>query len=118
MGCTSLKGARGEHDGCRQVAEDPRRRRQIEGVDEELMRALGKAVESPASKGFVIRADGQGRFRYKWDDTAVELLILPKTGGKVSLVVTNTKLANASMVEERRALWRAMLNALATQLAA
>jgi hypothetical protein len=97
--------------------KDPRRRRQLEGVDGSLMQVLGEAVESPSSKGFVIRADGQGRFRYRWNDTTVELMILPKTSGKVSLVVTNTKLANASVVEERRALWRAMLHALATQLA-
>jgi len=37
----------------------------------------------------------------------------PKPGGKVSLVVTNSKLAGASMVEERRALWRTAVNALA-----
>jgi hypothetical protein len=98
--------------------KDPRRRRQLEGVDEELVGALGAAIDSSPSKGFVVRADGRGRLRYKWNDTTVEVMILPKNGGRVSLVVTNTKLANASMVAERRALWRAMLGALATQLSA
>jgi hypothetical protein len=98
--------------------KDARRRRQLEGVDRALIQAFGEAVESPASKGFVIRPDGQGSFRYKWKDTMVQFLLLPKANGKVSLVVTNTKLASSAMVEERRAQWRAMLGALAAQLAA
>jgi hypothetical protein len=61
----------------------------------------------------VVRPDGQGRFRYKWGDTTVQLYLYPKPGDKVSLVATNSKLADGAMVEERRALWRTALNGLA-----
>ena len=101
-----------------ELLKDARQRRQMKDVDAALMRALGEAVESRSSKGFAIRPDGQGSFRYKWSDTPVHFQLLPKPGGKVSLVVTNAKLASAAMVEERRALWRAMLAALALKLTA
>ena len=48
----------------------------------------------------------------------MQLYLLPKPGGKVSVVVTNTKLAGAAMVEERREQWRVALRAVATLLAA
>jgi hypothetical protein len=99
-------------------AEARRRRRWVEGVEVRLVSALSAALDSPTSKRFVVRADGQARFRYKWDDTTVQFYLLPKPGGKVSVVVTNTKLAGAAMVEERREQWRAALKAMATFLAA
>jgi hypothetical protein len=83
------------------------------GVDGALIKALAAGLDSPKSKGIVVRADGQGRFRYKWGDTTVQLYFYPKAGDKVSVVATNSKLANGAMVEERRATWRAALNALA-----
>ena len=70
-------------------------------------------VDSTASKGVVVRADGQGRYRYKWGKTTVQLYLMPKGGDKVSLVVTNSKLADGAMVEARRTQWRAAVNALA-----
>jgi hypothetical protein len=82
-------------------------------VDPALTKALGRALDHPTSKGFVVRPDGQGRFRYKWGSTTVQLYTLPKPRGKVSLVATNSKLGDGGMVEERRAQWRAALNALA-----
>jgi len=42
-----------------------RRRRWVEGVDARLVNALSAALDSPASKGFVVRADGLARYRYK-----------------------------------------------------
>jgi hypothetical protein len=95
----------------------PARRRWMKAVDTELVRALVSALDQPASKGFTVRADGQGRFRYKWDGMTVQLQLLPKPGGKVSVVVTTVKLPTAAMVDERRAQWRAALNALAAALA-
>ena len=65
----------------------------------------------------MLRPDGQGRFRYKWDGTTVQSYLLPKTADKVSVVVTNTKLSRAAMVDERRTQWRTALNALAARLA-
>jgi hypothetical protein len=93
------------------------RRRWTKGVDAKLLRAFATALDGPGSKGFVIRADGQGRFRYKWDGTTVQFNLLPKAGGKISVVVTNTQLPRAGMVDERRTQWRAALNALAERLA-
>jgi len=95
---------------------DPRRRRRLSGAGAELLEALWAALDSPASKGFVVRPDGLGRFRYQWDGTTVQLYLLPKPGGKVSVVATNAKLEGPAMVEERRAQWRALLNALAASL--
>lgn len=89
------------------------RARWVPGVDAGLVKALSTALDSPASKGIVVRADGQGRYRYKWGDSTVQLYLLPKAGDKVSLVASNNKLLNAPMVEERRVLWRAALERLA-----
>lgn len=95
------------------IANKRVRTRWVKGVDPRLVKALAVALDNPRSKGFVVRPDGQGRFRYKWGDTTVQLYLLPKAGGKVSIVATNSKLAGSTAVEERRALWRSTLNALA-----
>ncbi len=96
---------------------DPRlRRRWVEGVDPELVGALTSAVAGKASKGFVLRPDGQARFRYKWDGTTVQFYLLPKPAGKVSLVVQHTGLPAASSVEVRRGHWKAALKAVAAGL--
>lgn len=93
---------------------DPRTRRQwAKGIDPDLVRALGAALNGKAAKRFVTRPDGQARFRYTWGDTTVQFYLLPKPGGKVSVVVTNMKLASPAQVEERRATWRAALAAVA-----
>ena len=77
-----------------------------------------EALASKTSKGFVVSPDGQGRFRDKWDATTVQLYLLPKPGGKVSVVVQNTKLPGAAAVEEWRGQWRAALRSVAAFLAA
>lgn len=104
----------------RQVAlalTDARRRKHwTAGVNAGLVRALVRGLGSPSTKGVIVRPDGQGRFRYKWDETSVQGMLLPKAGGKVSLVVTQSKLADAAAVERQRAEWRIALNALASFL--
>jgi uncharacterized protein YndB with AHSA1/START domain len=100
------------------ITDKRARARWTGGVDAHLVKALSSALDSPASKGVVVRADGLGRYRYKWGETTVQLYLVPKEGGKTSFVATNSKLGSASMVEERRAMWRAALNALAVYLAA
>ncbi len=105
-------------DVIKAFTETRRRRRWTQGVEARLVSALSAALDRAASKGFVVRADGQARYRYKWGDTTVQMYLLPKPGGKVSVVVTNTKLSGAAMVEERREQWRAALKAVATLLAA
>ena len=88
----------------------------LEAAAPEAARALWAALDAPASKGFVIRPDGLGRFRYKWGDTTVQFYMVPKAG-KVSVVVTNMKLAGAADVDRRRTLWRTVLEALAAATA-
>jgi hypothetical protein len=89
------------------------RTRWARGADAHLAKALSAALDGPRSKGIVIRPDGLGRFRYKWAGTTVQLHLIAKPGHKVSVVATNSKLADGAMVEERRALWRTALDALA-----
>ncbi len=93
------------------------RRTWMRMIDTNLSRALTAALDGSASKGFLVRPDGQGRLRYKWDGTTVQFYLLPKAGGKLSVVVTNTKLAGAAILEQRRRQWRTALNALAEYLA-
>jgi hypothetical protein len=92
------------------------RRRWMKDVDTDLTRALAAAIDGTGSRGFVVRADGQGRLRYKWAGTTVQFYLLPKPGGKVSVVVTNTGLPRAAMVDERRTQWRTVFKALAERL--
>ena len=94
------------------------RKRWVAGVDHELVAALAAAIDAPKSKGWVVRPDGQGRWRYKWGETTVQCYLYPKPGGKVSVVVTNMNLPGAEAVEQRRTMWKAVLSAIATHLAA
>jgi hypothetical protein len=89
------------------------RRRWTKAADAHLSKALAAALDSPASKGIVVRPAGLGQYRYKWGDTSVQLYLVPKGEGKASVVITNSKLAQTAMVEERRAKWRAALDGLA-----
>ena len=93
---------------------DPRQRARLTAADKTLLPALAAALEAPKSKGFVVRPDGLGRYRYNWGDTTVQFYMVPKPGNKMSVVVTNMKLTNSAAVEERRILWRELLNSLAS----
>jgi len=93
---------------------DPRRRKRWSTETETgLAKALGATAGAKRSKGVVVRPDGLGRFRYKWSDSVVQMYLVPKPGGKVSIVVTNSKLTDGAMVEARRTLWRTALTRLA-----
>jgi hypothetical protein len=81
-----------------------------------LVGALAAALDAPSSKGFIVRPDGQARYRYKWDATTVQLWLTPRPGGKTALVVQHMKLASGDVVEARRAEWRAAFQAIATEL--
>lgn len=86
-------------------------------VDPDLAKALTTALDSKSARGFRIRADGLGTFRYKWGTTTVQWYVTPTATGKKSVVVANGKLAGPEMLEERRKLWRTALKALAAQFA-
>jgi hypothetical protein len=96
----------------------PRRAAWIAAADPELAAALAAALRSPSSKGFVLRGDGLGRYRYRWGATAVQIYAQPKAEGKTIVTVTHSKLPDAATLEVRRAQWRAALSALAAYLAA
>lgn len=87
------------------------------GADPDLVQALEAALKDKSSKGFVVRADGLGQFRYKWDGTAIHFYLQP-SGNKVMLVVQNSKLASQQALDTRRSQWRAALAALARHLTA
>ena len=89
------------------------RQRWLRHAAADLARSLTDGLLSPSSKGVVIRADGQGRFRYRWDSTTVQFHLLPKGTNRTSVVVTHMKLAGPQDVERRRAEWRVALAALA-----
>jgi hypothetical protein len=90
-----------------------RLRGHLTSSDPALVTALATALDASMSRGFVVRPDGLGRFRYKWEQTTVQMYLTPKPGGKVSVVVTNMQLASSKMVEQRRIAWRAFLASLA-----
>lgn len=87
-----------------------------DGVDPNLLKALASALKDKKSKGFVIRPDGQARFRYKWDETTVQFNMYPKGSGKTSFVASHLALADSAAVEDSRAKWKAALAAIADSL--
>lgn len=96
------------------VSRPRRRAAWTAGVDADLVAALVAALKSSA--GFVTRADGLARFRYRWGATVVQWYVEPKPGDKSTITVANAKLADGAMLESRRAQWRAALAALAAWL--
>ena len=86
-------------------------------VDPELLKALAAAMKDNKSKGFVIRADGQARFRYKWNGTTVQFNMYPKGPAKTSFVVQHMNLEGADAVATNRAKWKAAFGAIADRFA-
>jgi hypothetical protein len=97
---------------------DARKRKQwISEADPQLVAALTEALADEKSKGWVVRPDGLARFRYKWDDTIVQLYAYAKPGGKLTLTVQHTKLPDADAVTEYRSQWKSALALLADSFA-
>ena len=93
---------------------EPRQRRSwLIDADQTLARVMSTALADKASKGFVVRDDGQARFRFKWDAAVVQVYLYPRPGDKTSVTVQHTKLASADDVERYRAQWKTALGALA-----
>lgn len=93
---------------------DPRRRaRWTRAADPGLARALTAALGRAVPKGFVVRPDQLARYRYPWDDTTVQIYVVPKPGGKSTVTVAHSKLPSAEWVSTRRGHWRAALASLA-----
>lgn len=85
----------------------------LSAADPGLSAALTTALKAKSSKGFIVRDDGMGRYRYKWGTTTVQFYLIPKGEGRTSVVVTHLKLADAEAVEKSRVAWRAALASLA-----
>lgn len=88
----------------------------LRGAPAPLVRALARGLLTPGTRGaagFIVRADGRARIRYRWESSVVEWQLLPKSSGRTSVVVVHTKLESAAMVAERRSDWRALLAQLA-----
>jgi hypothetical protein len=99
------------------VLRNPRRRKAwLAAQQPDLGRALAAGVEKPRGKGLFLRPDGSAGLRFPWNGTAIEVRVTPKTRGGVTFVVAHTKLADSAQVEERRAQWKAALDALKLQL--
>ena len=109
------KTVAGDAAAVARALEDAQVRAKLKTPDDTLVPALAAALAAPKSKGFVIRPDGLGRFRYKWGDTTVQFYVVPKPG-KVSVTVTNMNLPGSGAVEERRSIWREFLNSLAVAM--
>jgi hypothetical protein len=87
--------------------------RWTEGVDKDLVTALSSALKDKKSNGFVIRPDGQARFRYRWAGTTVQFNMYPKATAKTSFVVSNMSLPSAEAVEAHRAKWKTAFSSIA-----
>lgn len=94
------------------------RRNWIGGANPGLAASIAKGLAGRLSKGWIVRPDGIGRFRYKWGDTIVQLYAYPKSAGKIALTVQHTKLADAKAVETYRSQWKTALGLLADHFAA
>jgi hypothetical protein len=89
------------------------RRKWSVGADATLVTALESGLEDPKSKGFITRPDGQARFRFKWNETTVQINLYPKGPGKTSIVAQQMKLRNVDAVERYRGLWKTAFALLA-----
>ena len=96
-----------------QIIKALKGQRWTDGVDRELVKALSASLKDKQSKGFVIRPDGQARYRYKWDRATVQFNMYPKGPDKTSVVVSNLNLQSAEAVEASRAKWKAAFGAIA-----
>ena len=81
-------------------------------ADAGLVKALRAALNDKKSKGFVMKPNGEARYRFKWDGMTVQFNLYPKGPGKTSIVSQQT-LPGAEAVEPYRALWKAAFAAIA-----
>jgi hypothetical protein len=93
-----------------------RRRVWLRGADPELAAALNGAFTGAKPRSVKVKNANNANLRYRWDETAVEITILGKPKGGVSVVATSTKLRDGQQVEQRRALWKPVLDALKAYL--
>jgi hypothetical protein len=97
---------------------DPKQRKRWSAkADPALVKALEAGLKAPKSKGFVMKPNGEARYRFKWDGMTVQFNLYPKGPGKASIVVSTQRLPGAESVEQYRTLWKAALAAIALTVA-
>lgn len=97
----------------------PRRRtRWTATLDSVLARLLAAAVKGTAPKGLWLHGSGQYRCRDRWADGVFQLMLMPKSGDRTTVLVEHSLVATRTGVEHYRRQWRAALTALADALPA
>ena len=97
---------------------DPKQRKLWSAkADGALIKALEAGLENPKSKGFVMKPNGEARYRYKWDAVTVQFNLYPKGPRKTSIVAATQNLPGAEAIEPYRALWKAAFAAIAETVA-
>jgi hypothetical protein len=99
------------------LSDAKQRKRWSANADAGLVNALASALKDSKSKGFVMKPNGEARYRYKWDGMTVQFNMYPKGPGKTSIVAQQV-LPGAEAVEPSRARWKAALAAIAETVAA
>jgi hypothetical protein len=98
------------------IGNPARRRVWLRGADPGLAAALNAAFTGARPRSVRIKNANNANLRYPWDETAVEISILGKPNGGVSVVAVSTKLRDGRQVEQRRAQWKLVLDALKAHL--
>jgi hypothetical protein len=99
-------------------ALDNKRRRTawLKSADPELAAALDRAFTGSKPQRVTRKDDLNAMLRFRWGRSRVELYITGKPRGGATVVAWNTKLEGSAEVENRRARWRAALDALKQHL--
>ena len=95
------------------LSDTKQRKRWSPNADAALVKALEAGRKSAKSKGFVMKPNGEARYRYKWNGQTVQFNLYPKGPGKTSIVASTQDLPGPEAIEPYRALWKAAFAALA-----
>jgi len=98
------------------IGRADRRRVWLRGADSALARAWNAAFDGPQARQVTFKSPNYARMRFPWDGSTVEIHINGKPKGGSSIVAYNRGLDAPEKVEQRRAQWRAALEALKSYL--
>ena len=98
------------------IGRADRRRVWLRGADSGLAKAWNAAFEEPKARQVTLRSPTYARMRFRWDASTVEILINGKPKGGSSIVASNQGLQRPEEVEQRRAQWKIVLEALKDHL--
>jgi hypothetical protein len=99
------------------LSDARQRKRWSANADAGLVKALEAGLKSPKSKGFVLKPNGEARYRFTWDGMTVQVNLYPKGPGKTS-IVAQQELSGPAAVEPCRALWKTTFAAIADTMTA